>query len=196
MDYNIYCVSNASSDMYDKNTLNSFTNLFPQNSDLKNREWEIGIVSIGLHYNYNLPTLPKNLPGIIVLKNELTSINSSEKDIKFEVLDDRLKSTWFLPELSENELTVDNLMINLKTFIYTEGMRMSYFKGNLDGEEKMFYTKDERPKRENEDYNYNKHSLIHRHLIKILKLRCYQKGVCFLKQKQLSYLEKNICIFL
>ena len=27
--------------MYDKNTLNSFTNLFPQNLDLKNREWEI-----------------------------------------------------------------------------------------------------------------------------------------------------------
>ena len=60
MDYNIYCVSNASSDMYNKNTLNSFTNLFPQNLDLKNREWEIGKVSIGLHYNYNLLTLPKN----------------------------------------------------------------------------------------------------------------------------------------
>ena len=103
--------------MYDKNTLNSFTNLFPQNLDLKNREWKIEIVSIGLYYNYNLLTLPKNQPGIIVLKNELTSINSSKTDIKFEVIDDRLKSTWFLPELSENELTVDNLMINLKTFI-------------------------------------------------------------------------------
>ena len=53
MDYNIYCVSNASSDTDDKNTLNSFTNLFPQNLDLKDREWEIGVVSIGLHYNYN-----------------------------------------------------------------------------------------------------------------------------------------------
>ena len=88
MDYNIYCVLNASSDMYNKNTLNSFTNLFPQNLDLKNREWEIGIVSIGLHYNYNLLTLPKNQPGIIVLKKELTSINSSEEGIKIEVLDD------------------------------------------------------------------------------------------------------------
>ena len=59
MDYNIYCVSNASSDTDDKNTLNSFTNLFPQSLDLKNREWEIGVVSIGLHYNYNQLTLSK-----------------------------------------------------------------------------------------------------------------------------------------
>ena len=39
MDYNIYCVSNSSSNTVVKNTLISFTNLFPQNLDLKNREW-------------------------------------------------------------------------------------------------------------------------------------------------------------
>ena len=186
MDYNIYCVSNASSDMYDKNTLNSFTNLLPQHLDLKNREWEIGIVSIRLHYNYNLLTLPKNQPGIIVLKNELTSINSSEIDIKFEVLDDQIKSTWFLPELSENELTVNELMSDLKTFIYTEGMRMRHFKNYLDGKEKMFYTIDERPKGENEDYDDNKYLLIHQHLIKILNLRCYQNEKKFSPTKTIE----------
>ena len=188
-------MSNASSDMYDKNTFNFFTNLFPQNLDLKNREWEIGIVSIGIHYNYNLLTLPKNQPGIIVLKNELTSINFSETDIKFEVLDDRLKSTWFLPELSESKLSVDNLMINLKTFIYTEGMRMRHFKDNVDGEEKLYYTIDERPKRENEDYNDNKYLLIHQHLIKILKLRCYQNGAKFSQTKTIELFGEKYLYF-
>ena len=37
-------------------------------------------------------------------------------------------------------------MINLKTFIYTEGMRMRQFKDKLDGEEKMYYTIEERQK--------------------------------------------------
>ena len=68
MDYNIYCVSNASSNTDVKNTLNSFTNLFRQNLDLKNREWEIGIVSIRLHYNYNQLTMTKGQTGFITLK--------------------------------------------------------------------------------------------------------------------------------
>ena len=123
MNYNIYCLLNASSNMGVENTLNSFTNSFPQNLDLKNREWEIGIVSIRLHYNYNQLTLTKGQPCLIMLKNELTSINSSEKDIRTEDLD-RLKSIWVLPDLLEDELTVDNLMLHLKQYIYKEGMRM------------------------------------------------------------------------
>ena len=123
MDYNIYCVSNASSDTGVKNTLNSFTNLFPQNLDLKNREWEIGIVSNGLHYNYNQLTLTKGQPGFIALKNELTSMNSSEEDIWAEILD-QMKSIWVLPDLDEDELTVYNLMLHLHKYIYMEGMRM------------------------------------------------------------------------
>ena len=87
MDYNIYCVSNASSNMGVKNTLNSFTNLFPQNLDLKNREWEIGVMSIGLHYNYDQLTMTKGQSGFIALKNKLTSVNSSEEDIRPEILD-------------------------------------------------------------------------------------------------------------
>ena len=112
---------------------------------MKNREWEIGIVSIRLCYNYNLLTLPKNQPGLIMLKKELTSINSSEEDIKFEVLD-RLKSTWFLPEIPENELTVDNLMLELQTFIIAEGMKMNSYKVKLDGKDKMYYMIEERQK--------------------------------------------------
>ena len=119
MDYNIYCVSNASSDTGVKNILNSFTNLFPQNLYLKNREWEIGIVSIGLHYNYNQLILSKGQPCFITLKNELTSINSSEEDIGSEILD-QTKSVWVLPDLDEENLTVHRLMQNLMQYIYKE----------------------------------------------------------------------------
>ena len=123
MDYNIYCVSNASSDTGVKNTLNSFTNLFPQNLDLKIREWEIGIVSIGLHYNYNQLTLTKGQPGFIALKNEVTSINSLEEDRRAEILD-QMKSVWVLPDLDEDELTVDNLILHFHKYTHKEGMRM------------------------------------------------------------------------
>ena len=127
MDYNIYCVSNASSDRGVKNTLNSCTNLFPQNLDLKNREWEIGIVSIGLHYNYNQLTLSKRLPCFITLKNELTSINSSEEDIRSEILN-QTKSVWVLPDLDEEDLRIHRLMQNLMQYIYKEGMKLYSYK--------------------------------------------------------------------
>ena len=126
MDFNIYCVSNSSSDTGVKNTLNSFTNLFPQNIDLKNREWEIGIVSIELHYNYDQLTMTNGQFGSIALKNELTSINSSEEDIRAQMLD-QMKSIWVLPDLDEDELTVDNFMLHLHKYIYKEGMRMSTY---------------------------------------------------------------------
>ena len=177
MDYNIHCVSNASSDTGAKNTLNSFTNLFPQNLDLKNREWEIGIVSIGLHYNYNQLTLSKGQPCFITLKNELTSINYLEEDIRTEILD-QMKSVWVLPDLDEDVLTVHRLMQILLQYIYKEGMRMYSYEVKSDCEDKKVYTIEERPKKEmeNENYNYNRYLLIHRHLIKILKLRCYHNN--------------------
>ena len=196
MDYNIYCVSNTSSDTGVKNTLNSFTNLFPQNLDLKNREWEIGIVSIGLHYNYNQLTLTKGQPCLIVLKNKLTFMNSSEKDIKSEVLD-RLKSIWVLPDILEDELTVDNLMLHLKQYIYKEGMRMYSYEVKSDGEDKKVYTIDEGQKREmeNENYNYDRYLLIHQPLIKILKLRCYQNRVMFSQAKTIKLFDNEYVYF-
>ena len=119
-------MSNVISNTGVKNTLNSFTNLFPQNLDLKNREWEIGIVSIGLHYNYDQLTMAKGQPGFIMLKNELTSINSLEEDIRVEISNQR-KSIWVLPDLDEDELTVNNLMLDLHKYIHKEGMRMSSY---------------------------------------------------------------------
>ena len=148
MDYNIYCVSNANSNTDVKNTLNSFTNLFLQNLDLKNREWEIGIVSMGLHYNYDQLTMTKGQPGFIALKNELTSINSLEEDIRAEILD-QLKSIWVLPDLNEDELTVNNLMLHLHEYIYKEGMTMSSYDVKINGEDKKVYTIEEGPKKRN-----------------------------------------------
>ena len=191
MDYNIYCVSNAGSNTDVKNTLNSFTNLFPQNLDLKNREWEIGIVSMGLHYNYNQLTMTKGQIGVITLKNELTSINSSEEDIKTEILD-QTKSVWVLPDLDEEDLTVYRLMQNLMQYIYKEGMKLTSADLKSDGENKRVYIIEEGPKKEteneseNENYNYNRYLLIHQHLIKIIKLRCYKDGVLFSGEKTIK----------
>ena len=146
MDYNIYCVSNASSDTGIKNTLNSFTNLFPQNLDLKNREWEIGIMSIGLHYNSNQQTLTKGQPGFIALKNKLTSINSSEEDIRAKILD-QMKSVWVLPHLDEDELMVNNMMLHLHKYTHKEGMRMYSYEVKSNGEDKKVYTIEESQKK-------------------------------------------------
>ena len=156
----------------------------------------IGIVSIGLHYNYNQLTLTKGQPYLIVLKNELTSINSSEKDIKTEILD-RLKSIWFLPNILEDELTVDNLMSELRQYIYRERMRMYIYEVESDGEDKKVYTIYERPKREmeNENYNYDRYLLIHQHLIKILKLRCYQNRVMFSQAKTIKLFDIEYVYF-
>ena len=192
MDYNIYCVSNAGSNTDVKNTLNSFTNLFPQNLDLKNREWEIGIVSMGLHYNYNQLTMTKGQIGVISLKNELTTINSSEEDIKTEILD-QTKSVWVLPDLDEEDLTIYRLMQYLMQYIYKEGMKLTHADLKSDGETKRVYIIEEGPKKEteneteNENYNYNRYLLIHQHLIKIIKLRCYKDGVLFSGEKSIKY---------
>ena len=196
MDYNIYMVSNASSDTGVKNTLNSFTNLFLQNLDLKNREWEIGIVSIGLHYNYNQLTMTKGQSGFIALKNKLTSINSSEEHIRAEI-SDQMKSIWVLPDLDEDELTVDNLMLHLHKYIYKEGMRMYSYEVKSDGEDKKVYTIEESPKKEmeNENYNYDRYLLIHQHLIKILKLRCYQDRVMFSEGKTIKVFDNEYVYF-
>ena len=196
MDYNIYCVSNASSNTDVKNTLNSFTNLFPQNLDLKNREWEIGIVSIGLHYNYNQLTMKKDQAGVITLKNELTSINSSEEDMRAEILD-KIKSTWVLPDLIEDSLTVHTVMQHLHQYIHKEGMKLHTYDVESDGEDKKIYTIEERPKKEmkNENYNYNRYLLIHQHLIKILKLRCYQDGNMFSEGKTIEIFDNKYVYF-
>ena len=47
--YNIYCVSNANN--FEDNNLTCFKNFLPQNLDLKNKEWEIGIVKFGFQFN-------------------------------------------------------------------------------------------------------------------------------------------------
>ena len=46
--YNIYCVSNVS---IKNNDLTYFKNFLPQNLDLKNKQWEIGIVKFGFQFN-------------------------------------------------------------------------------------------------------------------------------------------------
>ena len=153
-------------------------------------------MSIRLHYNYNYLTLTKGQPCFITPKNELTSINSSEKDIRTEILD-QMKSVWVLPDLDEDELTVHRLMQHLLQYIHKEGMRMYSYKVKSDGEDKKVYTIEERPKKEmeNENYNYNRYLLIHQHLIKILKLRCYQNRLIFSQAKTIKLFDNKYVYF-
>ena len=85
--------------------------------------------------------------------------------------------------MSEDQLTVDDLIFELQSFIYVEGMKLNKYEIKLNGEDKMYYTIEERPKSKSENYNNNKYLLIHQHLIKILKLRCYQNNVMFSQTK-------------
>ena len=48
---------------------------------------------------------------------------------------------------------------------------------------------------ENENYNYNRYLLIHRHLIKILKLRCYQNGLMFSRAKTIKLFNNKYAYF-
>ena len=67
-------------------------------------------------------------------------------------------------------------------------MRLFSYKPKSGGKDEKIYVIDERPKKEmkNENYNYNRYLLIHQHLIKILKLRCYQDGLLFPQAKTIK----------
>ena len=60
-----------------------------------------------------------------------------------------------------------------------------------------FYTIEEGPKKEteNENYNYDRYLLIHQHLIKILKLRCYQDRVMFSEEKTIKVFDNEYAYF-
>ena len=48
---------------------------------------------------------------------------------------------------------------------------------------------------ENENYNYDRYLLIHQHLIKILKLRCYQNRVMFSEGKTIKVFDNEYVYF-
>ena len=60
-----------------------------------------------------------------------------------------MKSFWVLPDLDEDELTVNNLMLHLHKYIYKEGMRMSNYDVKINGKDKKVYTIQEGPKKTN-----------------------------------------------
>ena len=70
--YNIYCVSNASTDFY-HNTLTGFSNFFPQNFELTNNKWEIGVVAFGLHLNIE----EDSETGVIQVKSDITAFTKA-----------------------------------------------------------------------------------------------------------------------
>ena len=99
-----------------------------------------------------------------------------------------MKSIWVLPDLMEDSLTVHTLMQHLHQYIHKEGMKLYTYDVKSDGEDKKIYTIEEGLKKEteNENYNYDRYLLIHQHLIKILKLRCYQDREMFSEEKTIK----------
>ena len=81
MEYSIFCVSNASTDVYKDNKLSTFKNLFPQNLDLKNRNWEIGVVSVGLNLDNNLLIMSHYVPAIALFKPKYHSSSMNDFSI-------------------------------------------------------------------------------------------------------------------
>ena len=72
--YNIYCVSNASSNIFTNNSLTSFKNILPKNLDLEKNQWEIGIVKFGFHFN----TINNSQPSVVSISTDVVadSLNS------------------------------------------------------------------------------------------------------------------------
>ena len=60
-----------------------------------------------------------------------------------------MKSIWVLPDLDEDELMVNNLMLHLHQYIHKEGMRMSTYDVKINGEDKKVYTIQEGQKNTN-----------------------------------------------
>ncbi len=82
-------------------------------------------------------------------------------------------------------------------YIYKEGMRLYSFKPKSGGKDEKVYVIDENPKKEmeNENYNYNRYLLIHKHLIKILKLKCYQNGFVSSQAKTIKLFDNEYAYF-
>ena len=66
MEYNIYCLSNASTDIF-RNVLTSFQNLFPNSLNIIDDKFEIGLVSVGIHLNYD------SSPGLFQVRSNIIS---------------------------------------------------------------------------------------------------------------------------
>ena len=66
MEYNVYCLSNASTEIF-KNVLTSFKNLFPSSLNIEDEKFEIGLVSVGVHLNYD------SSPGLFQVRSNVIS---------------------------------------------------------------------------------------------------------------------------
>ena len=76
--YNIYCVSDANN--FNNNELSCFTNSLPQNLDLKNKNWEIGIVKFGFQLN------TENLENLSIISILIDVVIDSPNGDKYSTL--------------------------------------------------------------------------------------------------------------
>ena len=84
--YNIYCVSNASSNIFTNNSLTSFKNILPKNLDLEKNQWEIGIVKFGFHFN----TINNLQPSIVSVSTDVVTDSLSSQNYSTLIYDTSL----------------------------------------------------------------------------------------------------------
>ena len=167
MEYSIFCVSNASTNVYKDNKLSTFKNLFPQNLDLKNRNWEIGVVSVGLNLDYNLLIMSHYVPAIAFFKPKYHS--SSMNDFSIEVID-----LWFVP-LNEDTLTLTTLYNSITEFFEKNSRSNVIFKKikSATNDAKYYFQMFTTFKSESRFDNY--HVLIHPSIVNIFNMLLYQE---------------------
>ena len=84
--YNIYCVSNASSNIFTNNSLTSFKNILPKNLDLEKNQWEIGIVKFGFHFN----SINNLQPSIVSVSTDVVTDSLSSQNYSTLIYDTSL----------------------------------------------------------------------------------------------------------
>ena len=160
--YNIFCSSNASKDIYKNNTLSSFKNLLPQSLQLTNRQWEIGITSFGFQLNSKILTNSLKQPAIIVLNNKK---NNQKANIKNE----NISIVWNMP--SVNDLTIEKMMESIGDF-FKNKCRFMFNKlvisDNVD-KEYIYEIKTNKTMTET--------ILIHEDLVKLLKFQNFSQEI-------------------
>ena len=84
--YNIYCMSNASGNIFTNNSLTSFKNILPKNLDLEKNQWEIGIVKFGFHFN----SINNLQPSIVSVSTDVVTDSLSSQNYSTLIYDTSL----------------------------------------------------------------------------------------------------------
>ena len=203
MEHNLYCISNASTDVY-KNTLTSFKNLFPRSVDLKHKNWEIGLVSVGMHLNYDMLTISNNEPVVMILENDVEPSYYNNIGSQTGVME-KIKSVWYLPCCREKSYTLQDLADALFSFLDKENFTFSSIFSSKE-ENKVIYSiwpkSEELLSNDLKKYleggeNFYGGILMHPKIVNVFRFQCHKlNGELCNENKDVLFLGKKYIFFL